>query len=116
MPPFKPPSAPDELIRFDIEQVARDALEQSMKNPRGRDWFSRMQIDPLHLLATRLRRIPEPGAMINWTPLDHLAVFIGDNKAFVTYIKDDHAVTLEDDAALFPSDILLAQLKLVMGI
>jgi hypothetical protein len=64
----------------------------------------------------RLRRDYNPGTIMDWSPLEHIDVYIGDTKAYITVIKDDAAVVLEDDANLYPSDILLAQLKTIMGI
>jgi hypothetical protein len=83
---------------------------------RGKDWFNRAGVTPLQLLVMRLRRDYNPGTIMDWSPLEHIDVYIGDTKAYITVIKDDAAVVLEDDANLYPSDILLAQLKTIMGI
>ena len=109
-----------ELIRTDIEAMTTTSSGlQGRADPtfkRGKDWFSRAGIDPLQLLVMRLRRNYNPGKIIDWAPLEHIHVYVGDVKAFVMFVKDDTSTTLEDDANLYPSDTLLAQLKLVMGI
>jgi hypothetical protein len=109
-----------ELVRIDIEAMANHSgVIHTRPNPmfkRDKDWFSRAGIDPLQLLVMRLRRNYNPGEIIDWAPLEHIHVYVGEVKAFVMFVKDDTATTLEDDANLYPSDTLLAQLKLVMGI
>jgi hypothetical protein len=90
-----------------------------MRNPRNTldpNWFVRMQYDPLRLLAIRLRLPHREGEIVNWSPIEHIHVHVSDVKAFVMFVKDDASTTLEDDAKLYPSDRLLAQIKLVMGI
>jgi hypothetical protein len=82
---------------------------------RGKDWFARAGVSPMQLLVMRLRRDYNPGATMDWSPLEHIEVYVGDTKAYITIVKDDAALVLEDDANLFPSDTLLAQLKTIMG-
>jgi len=83
---------------------------------RGKDWFARAGVEPLQLLVMRLRRDYNPGAIMDWSPLEHINIYVGDTKAYITIVKDDAAVVLEDDANLYPSDTLLAQLKTIMGL
>lgn len=60
------------------------------------------------ILCMRLR-IPD-GGMI---PFQHLSTALAGDKVFVFVVQDNQAVTLEDTAALFPSDQLITQLRLL---
>ena len=61
-------------------------------------------------LATRLR-VPA-GSEIG---LDFIDFHVGDAKVHVFVVKNDQATTIEDDANLFPSDSLIATLRLLIG-
>lgn len=49
-------------------------------------------------------------------PFNHLSIYASNNKAIVFVVgKDEKPLTLEDDPDLFPSDVLITQLRLLMG-
>lgn len=67
---------------------------------------------PMDMLAMRMR----------WSdmlapPFDHISIhWRADHpKAYVFLVHKLEAVTLEDDATLFPSDQLISQLRLLLG-
>ncbi len=62
----------------------------------------------MKLLAMRLR-IPEG----NTLPYQDLFTSLAGDKVFVFVVQDGQAVTLEDTAAMFPSDQLITQLRLL---
>lgn len=65
---------------------------------------------PEQMLAMRMRWSP-----MERYPLDHISMYIAKDKAFIFVVKDGSHVTIEDDAALFPSDALITQLRLLVG-
>lgn len=60
------------------------------------------------LLAMRLR-VPEGQRM----PFHDLFTSLAGDKVFVFVVQDGQAVTLEDEAPLYPSDQLITQLRLL---
>lgn len=62
----------------------------------------------MRALAMRLR-ISEGHQL----PFQHLSTAWTGEKVFVFVVEHDQAVTLEDDANLFPSDVLITQLRLI---
>lgn len=68
------------------------------------------QISPGRLLRERLRI--DPG---QWTfPFKFYGIFVDEEKAYFYYLSDGEIGTLVDDADLFPSDNLLAKLKVLL--
>lgn len=71
--------------------------------------------DPLSSDLSRMRmigmrmRLPEGGSF----PFQHISTALGDEKVFVFIVQDNTAVIIEDDRYLFPSDTLVAQLRLI---
>lgn len=47
-------------------------------------------------------------------PFQHLSTAKTDDKVFVFVVQNDQPVILEDESALFPSDTLTTQLRLLM--
>ena len=77
---------------------------------------STLPMDPLQLIAARLRLPMEQGMLIKFPGLDHIHVHTkGVDTAIVFIVKDGKPVTVEDDPSLFPSDNLITQLRLLMG-
>lgn len=62
----------------------------------------------MKMIAMRLRL--HEGQKI---PYHDLFTSLAGDKVFVFVVQDNQAVTLEDDAALFPSDTLITQLRLL---
>lgn len=63
----------------------------------------------LKMIAMRLHL--SDGEML---PFDHIhACRVGDEQALVVVVKDGKYVVLEDEMALFPSDALVAKLRLL---
>lgn len=62
----------------------------------------------LRMLNMRMR-VPE-GSML---PFDHITVAKADDKVFIFLVKNGKPALLEDDEALFPSDQLITQLRLL---
>lgn len=60
------------------------------------------------MIGMRLR-VP-PGAMF---PFDALETHYAGEKVFIFAVVDDKPVVLEDESALFPSDALVTQLRLI---
>lgn len=49
-------------------------------------------------------------------PLPHISFFFAEGKAIVFIVNKDHKpVVIEDDPDLFPSDMLVTQLRLLIG-
>ena len=46
-------------------------------------------------------------------PFDDIHTSLGKEKVFVFVVQNDQAVTLEDDPLMFPSDLLITQLRLI---
>ncbi len=77
--------------------------------------FMAIDIDPLLLLADRLRIPRSRGQGITFKGIEHLHVYAAADKVVVLYYKDGVANLLEEDASIFPSDSLVAQFHLIMG-
>lgn len=67
-------------------------------------------MNDMQLLMSRLR-VP-PGMLM---PFEFLNCHVSKGKAFVFVVKGGNSTTLEDDPALFPSDTLITQLRLLLG-
>lgn len=83
-----------------LEQLSkyRESQNNSLKSENYRN----------KMIAMRLR-VPEGNTM----PYQDLFTSLAGDKVFVFVVQDNQAVTLEDDAALFPSDTLITQLRLL---
>ena len=83
-----------------LEQLSlhRDSHNNSLKSENYR----------MKMIAMRMR-VPEGNTM----PYQDLFTSLAGDKVFVFVVQDNQAVTLEDDAALFPSDTLITQLRLL---
>lgn len=46
-------------------------------------------------------------------PYQYFATALAGDKVFVFIVQDNQAVTLQDEAAMFPSDVLITQLRLL---
>ena len=46
-------------------------------------------------------------------PFQYMSSAYAGDKVFVFVVQDNQAVTLEDDATMFPSDQLITQLRLL---
>lgn len=77
--------------------------------------FMATDIDPLLLLADRLRIPRSRGQNITFMGIEHIHVYAAADKVVVLYYKDGVANLLEEDASIFPSDSLVAQFHLIMG-
>jgi len=82
-------------------------------------YFLKNQINPLHLLATRLRidawkHRSDQEAVPDFPNIQHLDIYLDEVKAYVYYIQNSVPGTLEDDINLFPSEDLLARMRLLM--
>lgn len=76
-----------------------------------REDFKRKIMDRhMSILAYRLRL--DEGVM---HPFEFINLHITDEKAFVFIVKKGEAVILEDDPSMFPSDKLVASLRLLIG-
>lgn len=65
----------------------------------------------MRLLMMRLR-VPEGHIF----PLPHVSLYVNSKKAYVFGVnKNEEPFTLEDDPELFPSDLLITQLRLIIG-
>lgn len=73
------------------------AEEQSIKSKIGR----------MKMLAMRLR------AELTKLPYEFIDTHLSGDKVFVFVVQDNQAVTIEDSTALFPSDTLITQLRLL---
>jgi hypothetical protein len=67
-------------------------------------------LDPLDLLKGRLRITGGP-----FKGIEHVHIYAARDKVFVFYLKDGVPNVLEDEAAMFPSDTLIGQFRLIMG-
>lgn len=68
------------------------------------------KVHDLQMLAMRLRFVPGERY-----PFEFINCHRNDTKAFVFVVKNGQAVTLEDDGNMFPSDELVAKLRLLVG-
>lgn len=68
--------------------------------------------DPMNMLSMRMRW----HNMIR-APFEHISVYYNTSHptAFVFIVHEGKPVTLCDDAALYPSDQLISQLRLLLG-
>ena len=75
-------------------------------------------MDPLELIVARLR-LPNlmPGIRnVSLPNIDHISTYTkGTDVAIVFIVKGAVPVTIQDDPALFPSDSLITQLRLLMA-
>lgn len=70
------------------------------------------------LLAMRCRlpvRTSGEHTHIQWAPLEGVHIWFSGDKAFIFYVAHGQWAVLEDDAGAFPSDVLVASLKLVLN-
>lgn len=67
------------------------------------------EVDRMRMIAFRLRL-----GYRDQPPFDYVATHKGDEKVFVFVVSGNTPVILEDDLAMFPSDTLVTQLRLMM--
>lgn len=71
-----------------------------------------MDMEPIQMIAMRMNRKVKPGEM--WFKLPHISAFVNDKVAIVFVVnKDNEPVSIVDDPDLFPSDMLITQLRLL---
>lgn len=71
---------------------------------------SPFEASPIQMIAMRLR-VP-PGQKL---PFDHVNAYLSDKVAAVFIVQNGKVVVLEDEPAIFPSDKLIAELRLLIG-
>lgn len=64
--------------------------------------------DLARLLLDRLR--------LKASPVQACTIWVGDEKTYVWYVKDNVPAQLEDETGLFPSDTLVAALRMAWGL
>ncbi len=78
-----------------------------------------VQPSAMSMLCMRMKWGPYADAgreMFNpLTPFDHLSIHLGEEKASVFIVKDGQPVIIQDDISLFPSDVLVGQLHVLVG-
>lgn len=106
--------SPMMLPGYDINAQGTSATNQRMSEEhkkvhiQAEDWNGKTT--PLAMIAMRLRiRNGDP-----W-PVDHMTAHVTDNEAFVFIVNKGKPTVIEDDPALFPSDALITQLRLIIG-
>lgn len=107
--PFKLPSMLDAVTNGTIDPaVLRGAYQNSQPA-----WNSPAStVDNEHfryrLVMMRLRR--REGET---HPYQHFSTALAGDKVFIFVVQDNQAVVLDDNAAMFPSDTLITQLRLL---
>jgi hypothetical protein len=100
-----------------IPDVVRGAT-QLKRNVGKLPYFAANNVEPLELLATRLR-IPHQSGVDPWywfaPQLDFVNMVFDDAKAFITVVAKGKATVIEDDAKNFPTDELVAQFRLLLA-
>ena len=103
----------DEYMNRHMEALRRyqdQATMQSMYPPRVT--VSRYDVsddDSRKIMIAMRLRLDEGG---KW-PFQHISTAHAGDKVFVFVVQNNGPVTLEDDASLFPSDLLVSQLTLL---
>ena len=100
IPPI--PNPPYDVQKIYAEAAAAAKAENQVFNLRS-------DLQRMRMLNMRLR-INE-GYLL---PFDHISTGLGGDHVFVFVVKDGKPVTLTDDAAMFPSDALITQLRLLL--
>ena len=71
------------------------------------------KVKPLAMIAMRLFGLTH--SRFEVLPFEFIEVHLSKEKAFIFIIHDGKAITLEDDLGIFPSDALIASLRLLKG-
>lgn len=77
------------------------------------------EIHPLTPLAMRMKwgvfdkTVHGIGDAVRQVPFDHISIHESTSKVFVFVVLDGKATTIEDEAAMFPSDTLVTQLRML---
>lgn len=102
-----------------VKDPKRDALLQQIEKAQAAgmsEWIATSQVaddistDSWRMRALAMRLRISEGHQL---PFQHLSTAWTGEKVFVFVVEHDQAVTLEDDANLFPSDVLITQLRLI---
>lgn len=90
---------------------------QMKVNVGANPFFAANNINPMNLLAARLRVPMKQGVEgAYWfEPLDYVHIVFDDEKAYVMYVAHGKASVIEDDAKNFPTDELVAQFRLLLA-
>jgi hypothetical protein len=79
--------------------------------------MGRNVVSPMSMLMMRMQWGPfaggDEGAFVPSVPFEHMAVHLGNGKAFVFIVSNGEAVTLSDDPGIFPSDALITQVRML---
>lgn len=100
------------VLRPDVQKLYAEAAEKIMNQAqivRDTPYQMGSDLNRMRMLMMRLR-INESYSL----PLDHISTGLGGDHVFVFVVKDGKPVTLTDDAAMFPSDALVTQLRLLL--
>lgn len=107
----------DQMMRaMNTVNVGNTDMLGSISNPFRQTYPSTMtpagdiSVDSWRMRAIAMRlRIPQGSKH----PFQHLSTAWTGEKVFVFVVENDQAVVLEDGSALFPSDTLVTQLRLI---
>ncbi|CAB4124850.1 hypothetical protein UFOVP55_33 [uncultured Caudovirales phage] len=76
---------------------------------QGSSYTITSDLHRMRMIMMRLR-ITEASTI----PFNHISTGLGGDHVFVFIVQSDEPITLRDDVALFPSDTLITQLRLLM--
>ena len=80
------------------------------------DLYMMSKVSPMSMLCMRMQWGPysrvEPSEL-STLPFEHVGVHLGENKAIIFVVTKGEPVTITDDKALFPSDALVTQLRML---
>jgi len=94
----------------DVWDVAQSAREMAMQRA----------VSPMSMISMRMKwgcfgdkRTDQDDFMMHPVPFEHMSVHVSKEKAVVFIVTKGEPVTITDDKALFPSDALVTQLRML---
>jgi hypothetical protein len=96
-----------------LEIMALPNIYDKMENMK---MHGRNVVSPMSMLMMRMQWGPfkaDADYGSEAVPFEHMAVHLGNGKAFVFIVSNGEAVTLTDEPGIFPSDALITQVRML---
>lgn len=99
-------------------RLAIMALPNTHDKMENMKMHGRNVVSPMSMLMMRMQWGPfaqddEHSLFREAPPFEHMAVHLGNGKAFVFIVSNGEAVTLTDEPGIFPSDALITQVRML---
>jgi hypothetical protein len=101
------------LSRRDFDKLLRKANERMMGRGKSERTFGLNELGYLLWRLDPTKQSQKPGEIWN-NPFEYIDVYECGEKVFIFLVHNEQALTFEDTLSLYPSDELVAKLRLLL--